>query len=935
VIRNVAPTLLLIAALAVSSLGAQTASLVRDINTAPYVPVEASEGPQQFTPVAGGAVFFTLGGDTYPTAALWFTDGTAAGTRFVAAFCESSGCSHVPEVVATLPGLAFFLAESNGDLTPSPRLWRTDGTPAGTFPLTPQLHSFAYSNSFLAFGGRLLFSTCVYQGNACSLWRTDGTPAGTASFAPVSAANLVEAGGQVYFLGSGSAGRGLWRTDGTAAGTRIVRALPRDNYLWNLVAAGSRLFFQTGPDSGQVWTSDGTPAGTRLARSFAESGHEFLPLNTQILRSIGDGKVALVGIRDSSVPNLWVSDGTPTGTVRLTNAPTVEGRWVPRENQIEKLGKRLVFIAGSRLWSSGGSLATTRAVSRCPGGCPEVPADSPLVRAGNRVVFAGKDAAHGTELWVSDGTGPGTRLLADLCPGPCDSKPRAFTAAGGLVWFRANVSGSNGTVQLARTDGTAAGTVVLGRTVEEGVGLDLAVSGISGNGGKVFFTGFDRQYGAQPWVSDGTRGGTRRVTALPGHGGSSDPMDLTAFGDRLLFSATDGRETGLWVAGAAGASPIPGTAAPASTPAPMDVTVAGGLAFYVPGGMSELWRTDGTAAGTLGLASFPGQTLSDLHDLGGRLVFLVSSADGAAFSFWASDGTAAGTVKLFDLPAGTQRVSDVAVVGPELYFAAETSATKAQVFRSDGTAAGTRPILDLPCVNCTGPFYPLSYTRLGSLVYFTAWANGSNFSGPSLWRTDGTAAGTVRLVPDPASSGPLKMYFPESAFAFGGEIYFLAHDPTIDDGDHTVLFRGRDENAARLAPVGSPPFQPFAPDFTPVGSTLFFRAWDPEHGIELWKTDGTPQGTVLVRDLLPGPASSDPQDLTAAGGRLYFSARDAAHGRELWNTDGTAAGTVLVQDLAPGGLSSAPEQLTLVDGRLYFAADDGVVGREPWSVPIP
>ncbi len=905
-------------------------TLVRDVNPDSYVPVSAFEGPRQLTPVAGGAVFFTLSGPPF-TAGLWFTDGTAAGTRFVTSFCEPAGCSRVPYSVAALPGLAFFLAESRGDLSSSSRLWRTDGTAAGTFPLTAQLHSFADSDSYLALGGRLLFLTCVQEGSSCSLWRTDGTAAGTEPVrTPAIGSNLVEAGGKAYFLGQGTGGRGLWQTDGTAQGTRLVKAIAPGNYLWNLEAAGSRLFFLSGPDSGRVWTSDGTTAGTKPVARFFESGHEFIPRTTLLLEAAGEGKILLTGIREGNGINLWLSDGTPGGTVRLTDAPPLEagGRWVPREDQVETLGRRIVFLAGSRLWSSGGTRATTRTVGGCPGGCPETVADSPLVRVGNRVVFAGRGAAHGAEIWVSDGTGPGTRRLADLCPGPCGSRPAAFRVEGGLAWFRAN--GGDGAARLVRTDGTDAGTVTLARTADEGSPLDLALSG-----GKVFFSGFDSTAGSQPWVTDGTRGGTRRVTALPGHGGSSDPMDLAAFGDRLLFSATDGRVTGLWTAGLAGAALIPMTAAPASLPPPREVTVAGGLAFYLPGpgGGDELRRTDGTAAGTLRLATFPGQTLSELHGLGSRLVFLVSAPGGTAFSFWRSDGTTEGTEKLFDLPAGTRKVSDVAVVGPDLYFAAETTTTKTQVFRSDGND-DTRPVLDLLCITCTSPYYPLSYTRLGDAVYFTAWANGSTFSGPALWRTDGTAEGTVRLVPDPANNGPLKTYFPDSAFAFGGELYFLAHDPTVDDGDRTVLFRGRDENAVRLAPVGSPPFQPFAPGFTPAGSTLFFRAWDPEHGIELWRTDGTPEGTVLVRDVLPGPASSDPQDLTAAGGRLYFSARDAAHGRELWRSDGTRSGTLLVQDLFPAGLSSAPEQLTLVGGRLFFTADDGVTGREPWSLPV-
>src|SRR5687768_8954273 len=74
---------------------------------------------------------------------------------------------------------------------------------------------------------------------------------------------------------------------------------------------------------------------------------------------------------------------------------------------------------------------------------------------------------------------------------------------------------------------------------------------------------------------------------------------------------------------------------------------------------------------------------------------------------------------------------------------------------------------------------------------------------------------------------------------------------------------------------------------TAVGSTLFFTQSTPGTGDELWKTDGTSTGTVLVKDINPGEASSAADGLTAANGRLYFFADDGEHGVELWTSDGT------------------------------------------------
>ena len=58
-------------------------------------------------------------------------------------------------------------------------------------------------------------------------------------------------------------------------------------------------------------------------------------------------------------------------------------------------------------------------------------------------------------------------------------------------------------------------------------------------------------------------------------------------------------------------------------------------------------------------------------------------------------------------------------------------------------------------------------------------------------------------------------------------------------------------------------------------------------------------------------------------GTLFFTANDATTGRELWKSDGTAAGTVLVKDINPGSDSSGPSYLTNVNGTLFFTADDG------------
>ena len=96
-------------------------------------------------------------------------------------------------------------------------------------------------------------------------------------------------------------------------------------------------------------------------------------------------------------------------------------------------------------------------------------------------------------------------------------------------------------------------------------------------------------------------------------------------------------------------------------------------------------------------------------------------------------------------------------------------------------------------------------------------------------------------------------------------------------------------------------------DLTNVNGTLFFRPMTGRNGDELWKSDGTAAGTVLVKDIYPGSGSSYPAYLTNVNGTLYFSADDGTNGKELWKSDGTAAGTVLVRTSIPAGDSSVPQ----------------------------
>ncbi|MCR6720164.1 MAG: T9SS type A sorting domain-containing protein [Chitinophagaceae bacterium] len=116
-----------------------------------------------------------------------------------------------------------------------------------------------------------------------------------------------------------------------------------------------------------------------------------------------------------------------------------------------------------------------------------------------------------------------------------------------------------------------------------------------------------------------------------------------------------------------------------------------------------------------------------------------------------------------------------------------------------------------------------------------------------------------------------------------------------------------------------------------MNGVIYFSADNGNNGRELWKTDGTAAGTVMVKDIYPGVNGSDPSNLVVVGSTLFFSATNGINGTELWKSDGTAAGTVMVKDIWTGGSESYPFNLRNVGGTLFFSADNGANGMELWK----
>lgn len=455
-------------------------------------------------------------------------------------------------------------------------------------------------------------------------------------------------------------------------------------------------------------------------------------------------------------------------------------------------------------------------------------------------------------------------------------------------------------------------------------------------GGLTYFTAADGGSARDLWRTDGTTAGTIRLSAV------SSPYDQPTprlhpvrtacvfFPQRMIASE-------LWRTDGTAEGTFPlklGTVTPDYAPAPV---LRDGVLFFASD-QCELWRTDGTEDGTRLVARIcpvrirPG---FGLHQ--GQIYFLTEDIFGR--SLWASDGTEDGTRPVTQI-TGPLRDPYVDVpqffsVGETLLFVEDEDEYLTHLWRTDGSEAGTYVLTDAE--------RPAFATLENGLVFL----RNAPEVGVEPWLTDGTGPGTFMLKdinagPGGSISNDDQWYFP-SFFVSNGLLFFAAYDP--DHGYEPWRSDGSSEGTYRLRDINPGPGYGIDPDilrwnqffFSAVGNAVLFPADDGQHGMELWQTDGTNDHTNLLADIFPGSETSYPTKLVATSRGAVFSAANGTfsapgyfeYGFELWHTDGTNAGTHLLADIRPGPRSSRPSELAPSGDQAIFVANDGT-GDEPW-----
>lgn len=215
---------------------------------------------------------------------------------------------------------------------------------------------------------------------------------------------------------------------------------------------------------------------------------------------------------------------------------------------------------------------------------------------------------------------------------------------------------------------------------------------------------------------------------------------------------------------------------------------------------------------------------------------------------------------------------------------------------------------------------PSGFTLFNGEYYFGATDGVSH--GREIWKTDGTAAGTVFYLDVISGVG---FGNPDQLNVVGSNLTFVSDHDTVGRELFKTNGSGNLGLIRNIHPTGdSNPL-----NVTKIANTLYFSADNGSVGRELWKSNGnTSLGTVLLKDINPS-GDSNPSKFIQVESNIYFIADDGVNGIELWKTDGSSAGTVLVKDINLSG-SSLPDYFTEYNGKLYFTANDGINGKELW-----
>ncbi len=303
-------------------------------------------------------------------------------------------------------------------------------------------------------------------------------------------------------------------------------------------------------------------------------------------------------------------------------------------------------------------------------------------------------------------------------------------------------------------------------------------------------------------------------------------------------------------------------------------------------------------------------------------IFFAASTNLSSYSLWVTDGTEANTQQVSTVNVSNFDFPQFINYNGFLYFEGSEASTGRELWRSDGTLSGTQliPTADDTAYSALGAsasVYPSSLTLIGDHILYGANTSYNTFYSSEFISLDTNNLSLSSVFPNgrpTTGNGAIN-----HTGVMAGYTYFhhVVYTPSISSS----LYRTDGLNPAQLV-KSSDVLYSHVHDFVEMNGQLYF-SWGFN---ELWKTDGTEAGTVLIKafsgHIGHSSSYSGQRNMVALGNQLIFVADDG-QGRELWRSDGTTAGTVLVKDLDNTIASTNPTEFTLMNNELFFISAAG------------
>lgn len=877
-------TLALLLAFAASQLGAQTTDLIKNANTT-TTDVFSSSFPGKGIAL-NNYLYFPA--ENNQGREMWRTDGSGTGTALVKDI-ESifDRADANPRLAVTISGSLYFFAREGL------HLYRYDPATGGMTEPYVGGDGITEPTEVVTIGEYIFFASEGYYSGGVELLRYnttddildifDVTGDNTSSFPH----NLTVKGDTIFFAADdGFNGTELWIYDHNSESIQLVEDINPGQNSSNpssLIVYNDKLFFSAddGTNDTELWSSDGSDFGTDLYYDINTSGGSnptaMVVFANLLFFSADDGF-------DGYEP--WFVNDNSQSTQQLADI-NFSGDSHPGNTGYKKIGDTVLYFAatngfqGMELWRiKSTNINPVMVANILPSSGSSWPRD--FHSLGDTLIFVANNGL-GWELWRSNGTAGTTVMIQDIQPNSVGDTVKIVGVLGTRLYFGANNS-VNG-VELWKTGGTAA-TTALVKDINYGSAISSDPHWFQPMGGQMYFTAkTNNDFYHGLWRTDGSSGGT--VEVKPGSAAANFNIGFAhaaTLGSNIIFSAytdTTGYEPWRSDGTLAGTVKIASIISGATGSNPESFITLGAATFFTADdGVNgvELWKTDGAAAGTVLVKDIrPGALSSSISQMtvsGGKLFFTADNGV-AGRELWVSDGTTAGTIMLQDIMpgAGGSAPGHLYSTGTTLYFTATNLANGDEVWTSDGTPAGTALLKDIN--PGTGGSSPDGFAQLGAYVYFSA-TSVTNVAA-KVWRTDGTSAGTAQFF----------------------------------DVNYPFLFKTAGSRVVFMT--------------LPANST---------NGFHLWSTDGTVAGTTEIEDFLPGELGYVIiDDFPVYNGHVVYWLDDRISGQELWTSAGTPSSTQK-HDIAPGPPSSYPRGARGLNP-LIFSADDGSVnGREPWKVEL-